>query len=214
MAQGIENRPAVVLLELDAFGSSGCLSSRSRSLWQGLMKWAIQQMVALPHTVVYIEGGYEDAVSASNTAKALNTVWVPGLRGFFTNDTHYNWTINEINWGNKVSKMARRLPFIVGTSNNGRGPKLNPHPVTQGISDLCNPPGRSMGPYPTFGPTDTKSHKPIPNVDAFVWPSVPGESSGTCNGGPPPGHYWPAQAIYLASRAQYKLGPSYPSNPY
>ena len=127
---------------------------------------------------------------------------------------HNNWTVNEINWGNKVSKMAHGLHFIVGTSSNGRGPKLNPHPVTQGIEELCNPPGLGVGPYPTFGPTDTKSHTPLPHVDAFVWPGVPGESSGTCNGGPPFGVYWRARAIYLASRAQYKLGPGSRSDPY
>ena len=33
-------------------------------------------------------------------------------------------------------------------SANGNGPLLNPHPSKQGIENLCNPPGRALGPRP------------------------------------------------------------------
>ena len=46
----------------------------------------------------------------------------------------------------KVAKRTHGAHFIVNTSSNGQGPKLNPHPTTQGVEDLCNPPGRGLGP--------------------------------------------------------------------
>ncbi len=118
-----------------------------------------------------------------------------------------NWTINEVNWAEKISKLTHGAHYIVNTSDNGNGPKLNPHPVRQGIEDLCNPPGRGLGPEPT-----TKTG--FPHADAFLWVHEPGNSSGSCHGGPPSGSFWDARAVDLASHANNRLGPKYPSQPY
>ena len=157
-----------MLLELDAIGSSSCME-RSGALpeWEADMRYEINAVASLPHTVVYIEGGYSDGNSPAYTAKVLNAVGVSSIRGFYTNDTHLNWTTNEIKWGEKVSAMTGGSHFIINTADNGRGPKLNPHPVKQGNEDLCNPPGRGAGP-----PTTTQTG--IPAVDAFMWVHVPG----------------------------------------
>ena len=72
--------------------------------------------------------------------------------------------------------------------------------MTQGVEDNCNPPGRGLGPQPT---TDTG----VANVDAYLWTHIPGNSGGSCNGGPPPGTFFPAYAIGLASRANGKARP-------
>ncbi len=208
MAAGIGNRPAVLLLELDAIGSSRCLQlNGALPYWEGEIRYEIDEVSALPHTVVYIEGGYSDSNGPVYTANALNAVGVRKIRGFFTNDTHFQWTINEIRWGDAVSKLTGGAHFIVNTGENGRGPLLNPNPVTQGVEDLCNPPGRGLGPKPT---TDTG----FALVDAYLWTGVPGNSAGSCNGGPAPGSFWPARAISLAENAQGKLGPGYPADPY
>ena len=208
MVQGIENRPAVMLLELDAIGSSSCMA-RSGALpeWEADMRYEINAAASLPHTVVYIEGGYSDGNSAAYTAKVLNAVGVSSIRGFYTNDTHLNWTIDEIKWGDKVSAMTGGSHFIINTADNGRGPKRNPHPVKQGNEDLCNPPGRGAGP-----PTTTQTG--VPAVDAFMWTHVPGSSSGTCNGGTPSGTFFLARALTESANANARLGPKYPSRPY
>lgn len=208
MVQGIENRPAVMLLELDAIGSSSCMA-RSGALpeWEADMRYEINAVASLPHTVVYIEGGYSDGNSAAYTAKVLNAVGVSSIRGFYTNDTHLNWTIDEIKWGDKVSAMTGGSHFIINTADNGRGPKRNPHPVKQGNEDLCNPPGRGAGP-----PTTTQTG--VPAVDAFMWTHVPGSSSGTCNGGTPSGTFFLARALTESANANARLGPKYPSRPY
>ena len=208
MVQGIENRPAVMLLELDAIGSSSCMA-RSGALpeWEADMRYEINAVASLPHTVVYIEGGYSDGNSAAYTAKVLNAVGVSSIRGFFTNDTHLNWTIDEIKWGDKVSAMTGGSRFIINTADNGRGPKRNPLPVKQGNEDLCNPPGRGAGP-----PTTTQAG--IPAVDALMWTHVPGSSSGTCNGGTPSGTFFLARALTESANANTRLGPKYSSRPY
>jgi endoglucanase len=207
MAAAVDRRPAVFLLEIDAIGSSGCIRKvGSLPLWESYLRYEIDAVSALPHTVVYLEGGYSDANSASYTARVLNAAGVQRIRGFFTNDTHANWTIDEVHWATEVSRLTGGAHFIVNTAQNGRGPLRNPHPTTQGNEDLCNPPGRGLGPRPT---TDTG----FALADAWLWTSPPGNSSG-CGGGPPGGVFWPARAIGLAERANGRLGPGYPSEPY
>lgn len=208
LARGIGRRPAVVLLELDAIGSARCME-RTGALryWEDDIAYEIGQLAALPHVVAYIEAGYADGNPAGWTARALRAVGAGRIRGFFTNDTHNDWTIREIAWGRRVARLAGGLHFIVNTATNGRGPLLNPHPAHQGIEDLCNAPGRGLGPRPT-----TRTGFDL--VDAFLWTGVPGNSAGSCRGGPPAGYFWPARAIGLAARARGQLGPGFAADRY
>ncbi len=208
LAAAVARRPVLMLLETDAIGTSGCVRRRGGlGEWEALLRYEIRKVAALPHVVAYVEGGYEDADTAGYSAKVLNAVGVRRIRGFYTNDTHLNWTINEVRWATRVSRMAHGAHFIVNTSQNGNGPLLNRHPSTQGIEDLCNPPGRGLGPQPT-------THTGFTLADAWLWTSPPGNSAGTCNGGPPGGTFWTARAIKLAEQANNRLGPRYPSRPY
>jgi Glycosyl hydrolases family 6 len=207
MAAGIERRPAVMLLEIDGVATSKCAGPGGLGPWEADLRYEISRISALPHTVVYVEGGYADANNPRYTAKVLNAIGVRKIRGFFTNDGHNDWTTHEIRWGEQVSKLTHGAHFIVNTASNGRGPKLNPHPTTQGVEDLCNPPRRGIGPPET-------THTGFKRVDAFLWTGVPGNSSGPCRGGPDPGDFWVARAISLAAAAQDKLGPKWPNHPY
>jgi endoglucanase len=201
------NRPVLYLLELDAIGSSSCIAHvGSMPAWEAALRYEIDRINSLPHVVVYVEAGYSDSNNPRYTARVLNAIGIRRIRGFFTNDTHLNWTISEIRWGDRVSRMTHGAHFIVNTAQNGNGPLRNPHPSTQGVEDLCNPPGRGLGPKPT---TTTG----FPRVDALLWTHVPGNSSG-CGGGPPAGTFWPNRALGLAARAHGKFGPGFPSNPY
>jgi endoglucanase len=207
MAAAIDRRPAVILAEIDALGSSSCIARHGGlPAWEAALKYEVDAFQALPHTVVYVEGGYSDSNSVAYTAKALNAIGVNKIEGFFTNDTHNQWTINEVRWATKVAKRTHGAHFIVNTASNGQGPKLNPHPTTQGVEDLCNPPGRGLGPK-----LDTSTGYPF--VDAFMWTHPPGNSSG-CGGGPPGGVFFPSYAVGLGDRANQKLGPGFPSQPY
>jgi hypothetical protein len=207
MAQATGRRPAVFLLELDAIGSSrGVAKAGSLPEWEAALRYEMDAIQALPHTVVYVEGGYSDSNSVGYTAKVLKAIGIHHIRGFFTNDTHNNWTINEDRWASAIARRVGGTHYIVNTSSNGRGPKLNPHPTTQGVEDLCNPPGRGLGPRDT---TVTG----FKYADAYLWEHTPGNSSG-CGGGPSGGTFWAPYAEGLASRANSRLGPGYPSKPY
>jgi hypothetical protein len=207
MAEGIARRPAVALLELDAIGSSACISAHgSMPQWEADLRYEVNKLAALPHTVVYVEAGYSDSNSPRYTARILNAIGVRNIRGFFTNDTHQNWTINEVRWAQKISAMTGGAHFIVDTADNGHGPKMNHNRVKFGNADLCNPPGRGLGPLNT---TNTGFN----HADAFLWTHPPGNSSG-CGGGPPGGVFWPARAVGLAAHANQQLGPGLPSKPY
>jgi endoglucanase len=207
MAAATGRRPAVYLLEVDALGSSRCVARQgAMPEWEADLRYEINKIRALPHTVVYVEGGYSDANSPRYTARILNAIGIRTIRGFFTNDTHENWTIREVRWANRVSRLTHGAHFIVNTSDNGRGPLLNRNPGRYGTADLCNPPGRGLGPMDT---TNTG----FALADAFLWTHPPGNSSG-CGGGPPGGVFWPARAVQLADNANQQLGPGFPSRPY
>ena len=208
LASEIANRPVVLLLETDAIGSSSCIRAHGGlGQWEQDLKYEVDKFAALPHAVVYVEGGYSDSNSPKYTAQVLNAVDVSKIRGFYTNDTHLNWTINEVNWGDKVSALTHGAHFIINTAQNGNGPLVPHNRGKYGNEVLCNPAGRGLGPQPT---TNTG----FPLVDAFLWTSIPGNSSGHCNGGPSAGTFWAARAEQLAASANGRFGPSYPPAPY
>jgi hypothetical protein len=207
MAAAIDSRPAVVLLELDAIGSSSCIARLGAiKAWEADLRYEAMAMQSDPHTLVYLEGGYSDANTVQYTARVLNASGIGKIRGFFTNDTHENWTINEVRWDTRIAKLAHGAHFIVNTAQNGRGPLLNAHPTKEGVEDLCNPPGRGIGIPDTTNTGFTYA-------DAFMWTHPPGNSSG-CGGGPPGGVFWPSRAVQLAQNANMQLGPGSGSKPY
>jgi hypothetical protein len=207
MAAAIDHRAAVVLMEIDGIGSSHCVvTHHALPQWEAALRYEINTFAALPHTVAYVEGGYSDSNGVAYTAKVLNAVGVSKIRGFFTNDTHLNWTISEVRWATQIAKRTHGAHFIVNTADNGRGPLVNKNRVKDGNEDLCNPPGRGLGIPDTTGTG-------FAYADAFLWTHPPGNSSG-CGGGPPGGTFWPARALMLAENANLQLGPGYPSRPY
>jgi hypothetical protein len=224
MARAIGRKRAVILEEIDAIGTSACLKGKVLKLWLRLLKYEAQQFSKLPHAVTYMEAGYSDGNGARWTAERLWRAGVNQVRGFFNNGTHFAWSINEILWGQAVSNRinalshgAYRAHFVVNTAQNGRGPKLNPHPVQQGIENLCNPPGRGLGRIPTGDVSPTFDGRTFSYLDAFLWTGAPGRShNSSCPGGPwqPAGVFDPKFALELAQNADQRLGPGFPSRPY
>jgi hypothetical protein len=185
-----------------------------------LLKYEIDKLSQLPHALLYVEGGTSDANSPGQVASVLNASDARKIRGFFLNDTHFNWAYNEIKFANQVAQRTGGLHFVVDTRGDGQGPIYNPHPVTQGIEELCNPPHRGLGPKP--GASNGASYGMFSNyLDGFVWVTTPGESTAsTCPGRS--GH-WAASGIFdqgngidFANHANDRIGPSpqYKSQPY
>lgn len=241
LAQG--DMRGVYLLEIDSVGASECMKGATLKLWEALLRYEIVAMTALPHTVVYQEAGSSDEGTPTYVANLLfdicvvrvNGEWVnecARLRGFYTNATHFNWDRNEITWFSKVAKLLDKLVFrrtgthyhafhVINTAQNGQGPLLNPHPVKQGIENLCNPPGRGLGriptadTMPTFDGQTLDGSWPDKIVDAFLWSGTPGRShNANCPGGPwaAAGVFDPRFAQELASAANQQLARNDPAS--
>src|SRR6202042_824191 len=212
LKDAVGNFPAVIFVEEDAIDTICWKNPAAISNREALLKDEIDQLSQLPHALLYVEGGTSDANSPAEAARVLNASDASKIQGFFTNDTHFNWAYKEIQYGNKVAKLTHGLHFVIDTRGDGQGPKLNPDPVRQGIEELCNPPGRGLGPKP--GASNGKAYGMYsPYLDGFVWVTTPGESAApTCPGRST--HYAASGifdegiAIGYASRANNRIGPS------
>jgi hypothetical protein len=206
LAQGIGRRPALVLMEPGQAYTATCLSKSALSVWESDLRYEVGKLMAEPHTVVYIDAGGADETSPAFTAKLLNGGGVRSASGFFVNAGQYDWTKTELVFAANVSKHTHGAHFLVNTALNGRGPaRVKPGKPTE---NLCNPPGRGLGPRPT---ADTGAK----HADAFVWTAVPGRSKGSsCHHGDlPPGEFEVSLALELAGNASSQLGPG-PAKPY
>jgi endoglucanase len=205
-AEGIGSYRAVLFLEEDALITTPCLSAQALAVRMAELNDAINILTTTcPHLVIYLDAGAADALHANIAANLLERAGVSKIEGFFLNSTHYDWTLNEIRYGEQISRMTGGKHFVVNTGDAGRGPLRPRNIVKQGLEVLCNPVGRGLGPKPT---TDTG----YPNVDMFAWTSNPGESGGQCNapgyslpGAPATGVFWPKYGEMLVKNANFTV---------
>jgi endoglucanase len=185
-ATGIGDARAIVILEPDALADIDCLSQGARGERLGLLADAVARLSAQPGTLVYLDAGNPSWHPADEMARRLAAAGVARARGFALNVSNFFTTAANLAYGRAISALVGGKPFVVDTSRNGAGPSPD--------GAWCNPPGRALGSAPTV---DTGQ----PEVDAYLWVKRPGESDGTCGGGPPAGQFWPEYALGLAQRA-------------
>lgn len=185
--QGIGNSPAVVILEPDAIALVDCLPQAKRTERYQMIAEAVNILNQGGQTLVYIDAGHSNWVSASVMADRLQQSGVGSARGFALNVSNFRTSEENIGYGENVSNILGGKGYVIDTSRNGQGPDPN--------AEWCNPSGRGLGEKPRFV-QDSSS------LDAYLWIKKPGESDGTCNGGPSAGTWWPEYAIGLAERAK------------
>jgi endoglucanase len=199
LASGIGDYRVIVFLEMDSLITTGCLSHHGLTVRLAELHDAVNILSRLPRAVIYLDGGAGDATPAAATARMLNRAGVSEIQGFFVNSTHFDWTSHEISYGDQISQLTGGKHFVVNTAENGRGPLIPRNRVKQGNEILCDPPGRGLGPLPTF-------NTGYPNVDAFAWIAYPGRSGGACRpGAPATGVFWPQLAVQLVRHADYAV---------
>jgi endoglucanase len=160
-----------------------------------VLAYGVKVFSKLPNATVYLEAGASDWEPAKRTAWQLRSIGIRKVRGFMLNATHYDWTINNVRYGLKISRMTGGKPFIISTAFNGRGPVHLRAASGRRINVWCHPAHRGLGTPPT---TNTMN----PKVDAYMWIGRPGYSAGGCNGGPRRvGAWWPKRALQLARLA-------------
>lgn len=185
MANGIAGRPATVVLEPDALAGYDCLDSQTRGVRVQLLGEAVNTLKAAG-ALVYIDAGHPNWVGAADMAQRLQSANIAAADGFAINVSNYVETHKNISYGETISGMLGGKHFIVDTSRNGNGPG----------DTWCNPRGRALG-----EPATTNTGHGL--MDALLWLKIPGESDGTCNGGPSAGTFWPELALELSANASW-----------
>lgn len=188
VSAAIGRRPALVIVEPDASSqaASGTCAGQAPAVRLALLRDAVAILGRGANTRVYLDAGHGDWVPAATLAPALRRAGIARADGFAVNVSNFQTTARSIAYGERLSRLLGGAHFVVDTSRNGNGP-LAP----RGSEDWCNPPGRALGRTPTTATGRAR-------VDAFLWVKIPGESDGTCRGGPPAGTWWPEYALSLA----------------
>jgi endoglucanase len=184
-ATGLGNVRAVVILEPDALAGINCLSTTLRDERSDLIADAVQVLRA-QGSAVYVDAGHSSWISASEMANRLRRAGVDNANGFSLNISNFQATANLVTYGNTLSSLLGDKHYVLDTSRNGLGPTAD--------NQWCNPDGRALGNGPS-------AWTGLARVDAFLWIKRPGESDGTCNGGPRAGTWWAEYALGLAQRA-------------
>ncbi len=184
LAAGIGARKAVVVVEPDALPLLDCLSVADQSERLNLIAGAVTALTANPGTSVYLDAGGANWQPASVMAGRLTQANIAHARGFSLDVSNFNTNALSTGYGDSLSPLVGGKPFLVDTSRNGLGAG----------DTWCNPAGRALGLKMTAATGD-------PLADAYTWIKAPGESDGTCNGGPNAGTFWTDYAIGLGQRA-------------
>jgi endoglucanase len=186
LAQGIGSDSAVVILEPDGLANVGCLSGSELTNRIALIKSAVTTLKANPNTKVYIDAGHGKWVDPATMSARLNQAGVAIADGFALNVSNFVATSDNVSYGTQVSAQTGGKHFVVDTARNGNGPTSD--------NQWCNPSGRAIGAATTANTGNSL-------VDGLLWIKTPGESDGTCNGGPSAGAWWPEYALGLVQNA-------------
>ena len=194
-ASAVGNARVIIGFEPDSIGTIECLARSRRAARKRVLRYGVDQLSKLPNATIYLEGTASDWKSPRYVARLLNYIGIRKVRGFMLNVTHFDWTINNIRYGHKVSRLTGGKPFVVSTSYNGRGAVHYRAPNGRRVNVFCNVRYRGAGPKPT-------AQTGFAKVDAFLWLNRPGVSgAGRCNGAPPNGQWWPARALMYGKYA-------------
>jgi endoglucanase len=186
-AQGIGDRPAVVILEPDALIHLDCLSDEQRATRFSLLKDATEVLKQdAPATWTYIDGGDGKWKSPEDMAGWLKEAGVTNTRGVALNVSNYNKTADVEQYGKKLTEILKNnynitSHVVIDTSRNSKGSN----------GQWCNPAGRKLGKEPSIKSTSV--------TDAFLWIKRPGESDGGCGigSGTNAGQFTPELAMSL-----------------
>ncbi|MFJ7324974.1 glycoside hydrolase family 6 protein [Streptomyces cyaneofuscatus] len=193
-AEAIGDAPATVILEPDALPhiADGCTPPEHHAERYQLLSEAVDTLKDQPRTKVYLDAGNPDWIKEpSKIAEPLRQAGIDRADGFSLNVSNFQSNTSVKEYGALLSDtVGGGAHYVIDTSRNGGGPLTGDR-----AEAWCNPPGRALGTPPT---TDTRDDR----LDAYLWIKRPGESDGTCRGGPEAGTWWPEYALGLAERAK------------
>jgi endoglucanase len=173
-------RGTVMIVEPDALATATeCGSGEQRT---GQLRTAVDQLTAQGPTV-YLDAGHASWINPTDMAALLKQAGVEKARGFSTNVAGYESESDEQAYAEAVSAALGGAHWVTDTGRNGAGSN----------GEWCNPEGRALGREPEAVDSE--------GLDAYLWIKPPGESDGTCGGGPEAGVFWTERALSLARAA-------------
>lgn len=187
VAVGLAPGPAAVVLEPGVLANLNCLRQPDVEMSYQLIREAAG-VLTRAGAAVYLDIGSGATLSTAEAARRLRLAGAADVRGFALNTSRFAPTETMLDYGEAVVRQlgTTNTGFVVDTSRNGLGAPAG--------GDVCNPAGRALGPLPT-----TSTGRAA--ADALLWIKMPGESDGTCNGGPQAGTFWVDYAVGLARQA-------------
>ncbi len=172
-----------MILEPDALANMTCLSTSDQLIRVRLLKDAISVLEAKHDVAVYIDAGHPNWVSASVMAQLLNEVDIASVQGFALNVSSFGTVADNIAFGRQISSLVGDKHFVIDT--RVMGSDRLPMGMVQ--------PARTC----TWPRATTETDDAL--ADAYLWIKPPGESDGTCNGGPVAGAWCPNMHLVLRS---------------
>lgn len=188
-ADALGGSKALVVLEPDAVAHivDGCTPGEYHAEREQLLGEAIVRLKQQPNTQVYLDAGNPSWIQEPwKLVDPLKRAGIENADGFALNVSNFQTDTVTKTYGLQLSQDLGGKHFVIDSSRNGNGP-------LPGV--WCNPSGRALGTRPT---TDTGE----PALDAYLWIKRPGESDGTCEGGPDAGQWWPEYALSLARNSK------------
>ncbi|WP_176736494.1 glycoside hydrolase family 6 protein [Oligoflexus tunisiensis] len=186
IVSGLGSQKALLIVEPDAVAQLDCLAPAGQSERLTLLQDAVKILKKAPGARVYLDAGHPAWHPADVMAERLLQAGAMAADGFALNVSNFQTLESNISYGRTIRSRLTGKTFVIDTSRNGRGPD------PEGV--WCNPRSRALGRTPTLQ-TDTEG------VDAFLWVKRPGESDGSCNGGPGAGQWWREIALDMAQGA-------------
>lgn len=192
----VGNRKAIIILEPDALAQMDCLSGGDQATRLADISYAVDAFRNRTQASVYVDAGVVDWIPSGTMADRLKRANIAKAAGFAINVSNFKFTTDSVRYGEQIvtalgQQGVANTRYVIDTSRNGRGA------LPQSAESWCNPPGRGLGKHPTTSP-DAGEHN-----DAYLWIKTPGESDGTCNGGPGAGQWFPSYAQMLIDNAVY-----------
>lgn len=208
MAAGIGSARALVIVQVDLPVDLKISSTAPARI----DTYAARVLSAKPHTTVYIDGGTFGWLSVAHEASLLIANGIRYARGFALDDTDYDPTATEDEFGAQVvAALAKRgvkgKHFIVNTDENGQpykpsqvpGKGINDAPMCHGrIQTACQrtgipPTANPASPLWGLGPKASADARRY--CDGYVWSGRPWDIDG--------GPFNRQNALWLAANGKY-----------
>ncbi|KAL4171864.1 hypothetical protein KRP22_007042 [Phytophthora ramorum] len=181
LTTAVGDRKVLYVVEPDAVGllaeEGGCGSSAG---YLDNLKVAVEALSANANAELYVDVGYWTLESDSQRSKVVTI-----MKDLATSGTLKGITINTSNYRttDQVTKLCTNFQTAMGKSDMNCIVDTSRNNIEPTTTDWCNVLEAGIGHPPT-------SETNITNLDYFMWIKPPGESDGTCSGGPAAGAFF------------------------